>query len=70
MRVKINQSELQRLVAEDLNKQGIQPPRKDKWEPHNVQMAISRKLNYPLMWESINRISKQLYDESGKIKSN
>ncbi len=69
MRVKINQSELQRLVAEDLNKQGIQPPRKDKWEPHNVQMAISRKLNYPLMWESINRISKQLYDES-KIKSN
>jgi hypothetical protein len=68
MRVKINQSELQRLVAEDLNKQGIQPPRKDKWEPHNVQMAISRKLNYPLMWESINRISKQLYDESGKIK--
>jgi hypothetical protein len=67
MRVKINQSELQRLVAEDLNKQGIQPPRKDKWEPHNVQMAISRKLNYPLMWESINRISKQLYDES-KIK--
>lgn len=69
MRVKINQSELQRLVAEDLNKQGIQPPRKDKWESHNVQMAISRKLNYPLMWESINRISKQLYDES-KIKSN
>jgi hypothetical protein len=68
MRVKINQSELQRLVAEDLNKQGIQPPRKDKWEPHNVQMAISRKLNYPLMWESINRISKQLYDESGKTK--
>ncbi len=68
MRVKINQSELQRLVAEDLNKQGIQPPRKDKWESHNVQMAISRKLNYPLMWESINRISKQLYDESGKIK--
>jgi hypothetical protein len=67
MRVKINQSELQRLVAEDLNKQGIQPPRKDKWEPHNVQMAISRKLNYPLMWESINRISKQLYDDS-KIK--
>jgi hypothetical protein len=67
MRVKINQSELQRLVADDLNKQGIQPPRKDKWEPHNVQMAISRKLNYPLMWESINRISKQLYDES-KIK--
>ena len=66
MRVKINQSELQRLVAEDLNKQGIQPPRKDKWEPHNVQMAISRKLNYPLMWESINRISKQMYDESGK----
>ena len=66
MRVKINQSELQRLVADDLNKQGIQPPRKDKWEPHNVQMAISRKLNYPLMWESINRISKQLYDESGK----
>ena len=47
MRVKINQSELQRLVAEDLNKQGIQPPRKDKWESHNVQMAISRKLNYP-----------------------
>lgn len=68
MRIKINQSELQRLVADDLNKQGIQPPRKDKWEPHNVQMAISRKLNYPLMWESINRISKQLYDESGKIK--
>jgi hypothetical protein len=68
MRVKINQSELQRLVADDLNKQGIQPPRKDKWEPHNVQMAMSRKLNYPLMWESINRISKQLYDESGKIK--
>lgn len=69
MRIKINQSELQKLVADDLNKQGIQPPRKDKWEPHNVQMAISRKLNYPLMWESINRISKQLYDES-KIKSN
>ena len=69
MRVKINQSELQRLVAEDLNKRGIQPPRKDKWESHNVQMAISRKLNYPLMWESINRISKQLYDES-EIKSN
>ena len=69
MRVKINQSELQKLVADDLNKQGIQPPRKDKWEPHNVQMPISRKLNYPLMWESINRISKQLYDESG-IKSN
>jgi len=68
MRVKINQSELQRLVADDLNKQGIQPPRKDKWEPHNVQMAMSRKLNYPLMWESINRISKQLYDESRKIK--
>lgn len=67
MRIKINQSELQKLVADDLNKQGIQPPRKDKWEPHNVQMAISRKLNYPLMWESINRISKQLYDES-KIK--
>lgn len=66
MRIKINQSELQKLVADDLNKQGIQPPRKDKWEPHNVQMAISRKLNYPLMWESINRISKQLYDESGK----
>jgi hypothetical protein len=68
MRVKINQSELQKLVADDLNKQGIQPPRKDKWEPHNVQMAMSRKLNYPLMWESINRISKQLYDESGKTK--
>ena len=68
MRIKINQSELQKLVADDLNKQGIQPPRKDKWEPHNVQMAISRKLNYPLMWESINRISKQLYNESGKTK--
>ena len=67
MRVKINAGELHRMVAEDLNKQGIQPPRKDKWESHNVQMAISRKLNYPLMWESINRISKQLYDES-KIK--
>ena len=69
MRVKINQSELNRLVAEDLNKKGIQPPRKDKWESHNVQMAISRKLNYPLMWESINRISKQLYNES-EIKPN
>lgn len=68
MRVKINAGELHRLVADDLNKRGIQPPRKDKWESHNVQMAISRKLNYPLMWESINRISKQLYDESGKIK--
>jgi hypothetical protein len=68
MRVKINAGELHRLVAEDLNNRGIQPPRKDKWESHNVQMAISRKLNYPLMWESINRISKQLYDESGKIK--
>ena len=64
MRVKINAGELHRLVAEDLNNRGIQPPRKDKWESHNVQMAISRKLNYPLMWESINRISKQLYDES------
>jgi hypothetical protein len=61
MRVKINAGELHRLVAEDLNNRGIQPPRKDKWESHNVQMAISRKLNYPLMWESINRISKQLY---------
>jgi hypothetical protein len=69
MRVKINAGELHRLVAEDLNNRGIQPPRKDKWESHNVQMAISRKLNYPLMWESINRISKQLYDES-EIKSN
>jgi hypothetical protein len=68
MRVKINAGELHRLVAEDLNNRGIQPPRKDKWESHNVQMAISRKLNYPLMWESINRISKQLYDESGKTK--
>ena len=67
MRVKINAGELHRLVAEDLNNRGIQPPRKDKWESHNVQMAISRKLNYPLMWESINLISKQLYDES-KIK--
>jgi len=66
MRVKINAGELHRLVAEDLNNRGIQPPRKDKWESHNVQMAISRKLNYPLMWESINRISKQMYDESGK----
>ncbi len=68
MRVKINAGELHRLVAEDLNNRGIEPPRKDKWESHNVQMAISRKLNYPLMWESINRISKQLYDESGKTK--
>ncbi len=68
MRVKINAGELHRLVAEDLNNRGIQPPRKDKWESHNVQMAISRKLNYPLMWESINRISRQLYDESGKTK--
>jgi hypothetical protein len=68
MRVKINAGELHRLVAEDLNNRGIQPPRKDKWESHNVQMAISRKLNYPLMWESINRISKQLYDESRKTK--
>lgn len=66
MRVKINHGELHRLVAEDLNKRGILPPRKDKWESHNVQMAISRKLNYPLMWEAINRISKQMYDESGK----
>lgn len=68
MRVKINAGELHRMVADDLNNRGIQPPRKDKWEAHNVQMAISRKLNYPLMWESINRISKQLYDESGKTK--
>ena len=69
MRVKINAGELHRLVAEDLNTRGIQPPRKDIWESHNVQMAISRKLNYPLMWESINRISKQLYNES-EIKPN
>ena len=64
MRVKINVGEMHKMVADDLNNRGIQPPRKDKWESHNVQMAISRKLNYPLMWESINRISKQLYDES------
>jgi hypothetical protein len=68
MRVKINHGELHQKVADDLNKRGILPPRKDKWESHNVQMAISRKLNYPLMWESINRISKQMYDESGKTK--
>jgi hypothetical protein len=66
MRVKINHGELNRKVADDLNERGIMPPRKDKWEAHNVQMAISRKLNYPLMWEAINRISKQMYDESGK----
>lgn len=68
MRVKINHGELQKKVADDLNNRGILPPRKDKWEAHNVQMAISRKLNYPLMWDSIQRISKQMYDESGKNK--
>jgi hypothetical protein len=53
-------------VADDLNSRGIKPVSAEKWQSHNIQMAISRKLNYPLMWESINRISKQLYDESGK----
>lgn len=66
MRIKIKQGELHRLVADDLNSRGIKPVSAEKWQAHNIQMAISRKLNYPLMWESINRISKQLYDESGK----
>jgi hypothetical protein len=64
MRVKIKKGELHRLVADDLNKRGIKPISAEKWQAHNIQMAISRNLNYPLMWESINRISKQLYNDS------
>jgi hypothetical protein len=62
MRVKIKKGELYKQVADDLNKRGIKPFSAKQWQPHNVQMAVSRNLNYPLMWESIHRISKQLYD--------
>jgi hypothetical protein len=45
MRVKIKKGELHKLVADDLNKRGIKPISAEKWQAHNIQMAISRNLN-------------------------
>lgn len=52
--------DLYRQVAENLNQMGYEPFSAREWKAHNIQSIVSKKIENKVVWDEINKVSKQM----------